>query len=40
LTIKNALIGGATEARGISDPTIRVRLNGVCHDDQQSTFEI
>ena len=28
LTIENALIGGATEARGISDPTIRVRLNG------------
>jgi hypothetical protein len=35
-----ALIGGATEATGISDPTIRVRLNGVCRDDQQSTFEI
>jgi predicted RecA/RadA family phage recombinase len=25
----NALIGGAAEARGTSDPTIRVRLNGV-----------
>ena len=41
----NALIGGATEARGTSDLTIRVRLNGdsvwgAARDDQQSTFEI
>ena len=27
--VSNALIGGATEARGTSDLTIRVRLNGV-----------
>ena len=38
----NALIGGATEARGTSDLTIRVRLNGdsvwgAAHDDQQSS---
>ena len=41
----NALIGGATEARGTSDLTIRVRLNGdsvwgAARDDQQSSFEI
>jgi predicted RecA/RadA family phage recombinase len=38
----NALIGGATEARGTSDLTIRVRLNGdsvwgAAHDDHQSS---
>ena len=27
--ISNALIGGAAEARSASDPTVRVRLNGV-----------